>query len=212
MKHSVIAIVVLFLGGCSASNWNILANDLSQHQAVSTTSKSYKSPPQAAPSEPISYAVDEPSQTNDDFVMVEEDLSTHEKTTTRINANKSQIKETATNLQGEVSQNKQNLSDQTQEKAQKIKDEVTTTTNTKSQYHIDKIIEIWGEPSAKSTDAKGNKIYSWKNCKATGMFEKQCDTNGNCEKVARTSCCDRKLRTDKGGYVQNLKEAIAACK
>jgi len=71
MKHSVIAIVVLFLGGCSASNWNILANDLSQHQAVPTTSKSYKSPPQAAPSEPISYAVDETSQTNDDFVMVE---------------------------------------------------------------------------------------------------------------------------------------------
>ena len=193
MKKTIIFVTALFFAGCGPSNWNVFSRDLGTIQApsnhpVQSTQTAQTKPVQA----PVQSSV--PS-VEDDFEVVEEDLS-------KINTKSTQIKENAENSINEkvenVQEKAQSVKETAQEKVETVKEKVSETKQTAtSQYHINKIIEIWGEPNSVSTNANGNKVYSWKNCKSVG---------------GKTSCCDRKLRTNDAGYVQNLKEAIATCK
>lgn len=174
MKKTIIFVTALFFAGCGPSNWNIFSRDLS---AIPTPSNHPVQSTKTAPTKPIqASAQSSVPSVEDDFEMVEEDLS-------KINTKSTEIKENAENL---VNENNADILHKTKPNSAE-----------QTGYHIDKIIEIWGESNSISTNANGNKVYSWKNCKSIG---------------GKTSCCDRKLRTNDTGYVQNLKEAIATCK
>jgi len=205
MRNFAFIVTVLFFCGCGPSNWNILSKDIPQSQPTSnepiarpTGNTQAQTPQIQAPS------------VDDEFVMIEEDLSdVAQKTQTK-------AEEKVAQSESDLFETVQTAENEAKEEVQKVKDEVAAApaaaTNAQNQYHISKIIEIWGEPNTTSYDVKNNKIYHWKNCKATGKTENRCDSNGNCEKVPTTSCCERKLRTNDAGYVQNLKEAIDTCK
>lgn len=77
-------------------------------------------------------------------------------------------------------------------------------------FHIDTIISTWGEPNTIQTNALGEKVYIWKNCRSTGQYIEKCNAD-SCETVPETVCCERKLVTNSEGYVTNLKQAIAEC-
>lgn len=85
-----------------------------------------------------------------------------------------------------------------------------TVNNNKNNFHIDTIINTWGNPTTTRQNSAGNKIYVWENCKPTGVMVDVCDDSG-CSTVPETTCCERALITDKDGYVQNLKEAVNSC-
>ena len=93
------------------------------------------------------------------------------------------------------------------EEVSKPKEEVN---NNKNNYHIDTIINTWGNPTSTRQNSAGNKIYIWENCKPTGAMVDVCDDNG-CSTIPEKNCCERALVTDKDGYVQNLKEAVNSC-
>ena len=77
-------------------------------------------------------------------------------------------------------------------------------------FHIDTVINTWGEPKETRVDANGSNVYVWENCKPTGNMIEKCDSNG-CKTIPETTCCERALVTDEFGYVQNLKEAVNNC-
>ncbi|NLK66726.1 MAG: hypothetical protein GX282_04540 [Campylobacteraceae bacterium] len=77
-------------------------------------------------------------------------------------------------------------------------------------FHIDTVINTWGQPKEVRVNSAGNKVYVWENCKPTGLMIDKCDENG-CSTVPETTCCERALVTDERGYVQNLKEAVNSC-
>ncbi|PSM51656.1 hypothetical protein CRN67_07405 [Campylobacter blaseri] len=91
-----------------------------------------------------------------------------------------------------------------------LKEESETKKAENSNFHIDTIINTWGQPTYERTNPQGKKVYIWENCKPTGVYIDRCDSNG-CETVPETQCCERALETDNNGYVQNLKEAINSC-
>lgn len=77
-------------------------------------------------------------------------------------------------------------------------------------FHIDTVINTWGEPTSTRVNSAGNKVYVWENCKPTGNFIESCNENG-CETIPEKECCERDLITDEAGYVQNIKEAVNSC-
>lgn len=101
--------------------------------------------------------------------------------------------------------------DQQSKTGQQSKTQDKTQSQTQSSnFHIDTIINTWGQPTFERTSPQGNKVYVWENCKPTGVYIDRCDENG-CETVPETQCCERALETDQHGYVSNLKEAINSC-
>lgn len=77
-------------------------------------------------------------------------------------------------------------------------------------FHINTVINTWGQPNDIRVNPDGKKVYIWQNCKSTGKYIDRC-TQDSCETVPETTCCERALVTDEEGYVTNLKEAIASC-
>ncbi|CZE45793.1 hypothetical protein [Campylobacter geochelonis] len=85
-----------------------------------------------------------------------------------------------------------------------------TQQNSSQNFHINTVINTWGEPDLTRTNSAGNQVYVWQNCKATGKYIERCDQN-TCETIPEQECCERALITDQNGYVQNLKEAVNSC-
>ncbi|MCI6988145.1 MAG: hypothetical protein MR902_01035 [Campylobacter sp.] len=203
LNYLIIAVFAMTLIGCSASNWNLGKQHVVQKKPktaqTTTAPKADNQNNQTIVKPQIqeeTIAINEPIEENTENekiselfegINLEENQATADDKLAMQNAAQNDNTTTVTSAGAATS--------------------TVAATNSIGAYHISAVIKAWGEPDKK----RANGEYIWKSCTPTGEYEQVCDDN-SCNTVPKTSCCDRVLKTDSGGYVTNLKEAVQKCR